>query len=117
VIEYGTKINGQVKVLEAYGHSLELSEFHPEDILTIKNITDRGVPVITVLVSGRPLIVDKEMSLSSAFVAAWLPGSEGQGVADVLFGDKGFQGKLPFNWPQHDSKKPLFPYGYGLRYK
>ncbi|MEP0354784.1 glycoside hydrolase family 3 protein [Paraglaciecola sp.] len=117
VIEYGTKINGQVKVLEAYGHSLELSEFHPEDILTIKNITDRGVPVITILVSGRPLIVDKEMSLSSAFVAAWLPGSEGQGVADVLFGDKGFQGKLPFNWPQHDSKKPLFPYGYGLRYK
>ncbi|WP_133470442.1 glycoside hydrolase family 3 protein [Paraglaciecola marina] len=117
VIESGTNINGQVKVLEAYGHSLELSEFHPEDILTIKNITDRGVPVITVLVSGRPLIVEKEMALSSAFVAAWLPGSEGQGVADVLFGDKNFKGKLAFDWPKTGNEPSLFKCGYGLKYK
>lgn len=120
VIESGTNINGQVKMIEAYGHSLELSEFHPEDIQVIQNIADKGIPVVTILISGRPLIIDNEMNLSSAVVAAWLPGSEGLGVADVLFGDKNFQGKLAFSWPQkakNGNKKPLFPYGYGLKYK
>ncbi|MFT2090718.1 glycoside hydrolase family 3 protein [Paraglaciecola sp. 2405UD69-4] len=119
VLESGTKINGQMKLLKAYGDSLELSDFHPEDIQTIKNITDKGIHVITVLISGRPLIIDNEMALSSAFVAAWLPGSEGQGVADLLFGDKNFQGKLAFDWPKtsaDDNKTSLFSYGYGLKY-
>ena len=126
VAQAGYNINGQVKILQAYGHSLELSQLYPEDIQTIKNIRAKGIHVVTVLISGRPLIIDKELAESSAFVASWLPGSEGQGVADVLFGDYDFQGKLSFSWPQLSQPKvnkgdknyhPLFPFGYGLTYQ
>ena len=86
------------------------------------------MPVIAILVSGRPLIIEKELALSNAFVAAWLPGSEGRGVADLLFGDFDFQGRLSFSWPENDDQvsstdtdttitNPLFPLGYGLTYK
>jgi beta-glucosidase len=90
---------GKVSQLAPYGASLVLSELHPEDLRTIRSIAERGVPVVTVLVSGRPLVVDAEHAHSAAFVAAWLPGSEGQGVADVLFGDAPFTGTLPMAWP------------------
>jgi beta-glucosidase len=89
-----------------------------------------GVPVVTVFLSGRPLWVNKELNLSDAFVAAFLPGSEGAGVADVLFRkadgtvDHEFTGKLSYSWPKSDcqtplnvgdaSYDPLFAYGYGL---
>ncbi len=123
VIEAGSQINGQMKVLEPYGNTLELARLHPEDFHTIKNIADKGIPVVVVLISGRTLVVNKELAESTAFVAAWLPGSEGQGVADVLFGDHDFQGKLSFSWPKNTDTTvnsgdpdydPLFPYGYGL---
>ena len=80
--------------------------------------------MVAVLISGRPVVINQELSEAAAFVAAWLPGSEGQGVADVLFGDYDFQGKLPCSWPTgpDDSPNvgdqqysPLFPYGHGLR--
>ncbi|MEJ2482978.1 MAG: glycoside hydrolase family 3 C-terminal domain-containing protein [Gemmatimonadota bacterium] len=78
---------------------------------------------MAVLVSGRPLVVNREMELASAFVAAWLPGSEGAGIADVLFGDHDFQGRLSFSWPRRPEDNinvgdaeydPLFPCGFGL---
>lgn len=125
ITEAGSKINGQVKLLEAYGHSIQLSQLYPEDLQTIKNITNKGIPVVTIMISGRPLIVDQELDNSNAFISAWLPGSEGQGIADVLFGDYNFQGKLSHSWPQlsqpeenkSDEKyQPLFPYGFGLTY-
>jgi len=125
ITEAGSKINGQVKLLEAYGQSIELSKLYPEDLQTIKNITSKGIPVVTIMISGRPLIVDQELANSDAFITAWLPGSEGQGVADVLFGDFNFQGKLSHSWPQLSQPKvnetdknyqPLFPYGFGLSY-
>jgi beta-glucosidase len=103
-----------------------LARLHPEDLQTIKAIRAQGIPVVAVLVSGRPLVVNQELEETSAFVAAWLPGSEGQGVADVLFGDYDFQGRLPFSWPRADGDNPnrgdqpdksLFPYGFGLRMK
>ena len=105
--------------LAPYGSSLVLAEQHPEDLETIRRITARGIPVVTVLVSGRPLVVNAELAESKAFVAAWLPGSEGQGVADVLFGDHGFTGRLSFSWPkepvgEYGKATPLFPRGYGL---
>jgi beta-glucosidase len=121
----GSMIKGLMKVLAPYGHSLILNELHPEDLRAIKNITDKGIPVVVVLVSGRTLIIEKELEASSAFVAAWLPGSEGQGVSDVLFGDSDFQGKLSFTWQKKvgenflrgdEHYEPLFPYGYGLSY-
>jgi len=87
---------------------------------------EAGKQVVTVLVSGRPLLVGRELGQSNAFVAAWLPGSEGKGVAEVLFGDYGFTGKLGFSWPRNAAQipinvgdpgyDPLFPYGFGLTY-
>lgn len=123
--ETESKTEGFMKVLHPYGHSMVLSEIHPEDLRAIKNITDKGIPAVVILVSGRTLIINKELEESSAFVAAWLPGSEGSGVADVLFGDYDFQGKLSFTWQKNEGENflkgdedynPLFPYGYGLRY-
>ncbi|HEV7927878.1 MAG TPA: glycoside hydrolase family 3 N-terminal domain-containing protein [Verrucomicrobiae bacterium] len=84
-----------------------------------------GAPVITVMISGRPLILDSALAQSDALVEAWLPGTEGQGVADVLFGDYKPTGKLPRRWPLNNqqlsataalNEKPLFPYGFGLSY-
>ncbi len=106
--------------LAPYGSSLVLAERHPEDLATIERIRAQGIPVVTVLVSGRPLVTTAELDASAAFVAAWLPGSEGAGVADVLFGDHEFTGVLPFTWPATDEGAygrvvPAYPYGYGLR--
>ena len=125
IIEAGSQIKGTMKVLEPYGSSLELEKLHPEDLATIREITSQGIPAVVVLVSGRTLIINSELEESTAFVAAWLPGSEGQGVADALFGDVNFQGKLSFSWPKkarptlnHGDKNydPVFPYGFGLHY-
>jgi beta-glucosidase len=81
---------------------------------------------IVLVVSGRPMIIDPaQLDETDALVASWLPGSEGEGVADVLFGRKPFTGKLPMTWPKTLDQEPinvgdanydpLFPYGYGLR--
>ena len=86
---------------------------------------------MVVLISGRPLVVSDQIKKSDAFIAAWLPGSEGDGIAEVLFGDYNFSGKLPHSWPKNkedykgkygpnfwDSTiTPLYPFGYGLTYK
>lgn len=126
IVQAGSQIKGLLKVLEPYGDSLVLADLHPEDLETISNIRSRGVPVVAVMLSGRPLVTNKELDESSAFVAAWLPGSEGQGVADVLFGDADFTGKLSFSWPRQAGNTPnmgdldydpLYPHGYGLNYQ
>ncbi len=123
VVQAGSQIKGKLKVLEPYGTTSVLSEMHPEDLATISAISAKGIPVVTVLVSGRPLVTNQELDASNAFIAAWLPGSEGQGVGDVLFGDFPFSGKLSFSWPRthestinlgDESYDPLFPYGHGL---
>ncbi len=108
--------------LHPYGNTLVLAQRHPEDLATIRRIQAAGVPVVTVLISGRPLVTNDEMAASAAFVAAWLPGSEGNGVADVLLGAHDFHGTLPFGWPAVDEgaygcSAPLFPRGHGLRTK
>ena len=113
-------------VLQPYGNTLELAKLHPEAVRTIRALAAKGIPVVTVLVSGRPLMVNAELAASAAFVAAWLPGSEGGGVADVLFGDRDFVGRLPMAWPGETPGENgrgadggragvLFPRGYGLR--
>ena len=97
----------------------------PENRAALDAARATGLPVIVVLVSGRPRLVTAELKDWSAFVAAWLPGSEGAGVADVIYGDVPFTGTLPFAWPktveQADTKEsgkgagtPLFPLGYAL---
>jgi beta-glucosidase len=85
-----------------------------------------GLRVVAVLLSGRPLIINDALARCDAFVAAWLPGTEGQGVADVLFGDYKPTGKLSLSWPRsmeqipsHVGDKdydPLFKYGFGMTY-
>ena len=125
IVQAGSQINGLLKVLDPYGDTMVLAELHPEDLQTINNITSRGVPVVVVYVAGRPLVINQELQQSTAFVASWLPGSEGQGVADVLFGDTDMTGKLSFSWPRDGDNMPnvgdrnydpLFPYGFGLSY-
>jgi beta-glucosidase len=102
------------------------------NLALLKKLKVQGIPVVSVFLSGRPLWVNPEINASDAFVAAWLPGSEGGGVADVLVaGESGkskrdFQGKLGFSWPKRADQGPLnrgqpgydpqFAYGYGLSY-
>jgi beta-glucosidase len=96
-----------------------------EDLATLARLRASGVPVVVVLVSGRPLDIAAQLPNWNALIASWLPGTEGNGVADVLFGDYAPTGKLPMTWPQSgsqepindgDGKTPLFPLGYGLTY-
>ena len=91
----------------------------------LKKLKSAGVPVVSVFLSGRPMFVSPELNASDAFVAAWLPGSQGAGVADVLIAGKNgksareFTGKLSFPWPRDARSpitQPLFPLGYGLDY-
>jgi beta-glucosidase len=93
----------------------------------VKRVKRYGAPLITIVLSGRPLIFGEVLELSNAVIAAWLPGTEGAGVADVLFGDYKPTGKLPFTWPASMDQvpchaddqppcKPQFAYGSGLTY-
>ena len=126
---------GEEPYAEWFG-DIELLEFQPETkkaLKLLRKLKADNIPVVTVFLSGRPLWVNKELNASDAFVAAWLPGSEGQGVADVLLTDKNakaqydFTGKLSFSWPKYDNQynlnvdnvdyDPLFAYGYGLTYQ
>jgi len=95
------------------------------DLATINTLRNAGVPVVVVLVSGRPLDIAAQLPNWNAAVAAWLPGTEGQGVADVLFGVAQPTGKLPMTWMNSvsqqpindgDGQTPLFPFGFGLSY-
>ena len=96
----------------------------PGNLDAIQTALDAGLPVVVVLVSGRPLLVTNELPKWKALVAAWLPGSEGGAVAEVLYGRQEFRGKLPVTWPRSlddlpasTSADPLFRYGFGLTLK
>ena len=102
------------------------------DLQLIKRLKAEGIPVVAVFLSGRPLWMNREINAADAFVAAWLPGSEGAGIADVLLrkADGGvqhdFKGKLSFSWPRtavqyannvgQEGYDPLFAFGHGLAY-
>lgn len=96
-----------------------------EELAMLKAMKARGIPTVAVFLSGRPLFMGPQINAADAFVAAWLPGTQGQGVADVLVAGKDgksardFTGRLPFAWPA-DARSPvaapLFPMGYGLDY-
>jgi beta-glucosidase len=117
---------GETPYAEWIGDRTDALALDGEDLETLATVRRSGVPTVVVLVSGRPLIVTDLLADWKAFIAAWLPGSEGQGVADVLFGDAAPAGKLPMSWPRSaaqipinagdPSYDPLFPYGFGLAY-
>ncbi len=128
---------GETPYAEGHGDiappaTLSHSAHYPEDKTLLNLVAGRGTPVITVFVGGRPLYASDLLNLSDAWVVAWLPGTEGKGLADVLFrnvqGDTAhnFTGRLPFPWPAtacqsalddgDGTDPPLFSRGYGLRY-
>jgi beta-glucosidase len=105
------------------GQGLSLDYY---DTKTMENINKINAPRLVILLSGRPMILNDVMKDSKAFIAAWLPGTEGEGIADVIFGDYAPTGKLSFAWPKDFSQVPthkddtnydsLYPFGYGLTY-
>jgi beta-glucosidase len=121
----GVVVIGEKPYAEMNGDRRDLS-LAAEDVAAVENMKAAGIPVVVVLLSGRPMIIDKAIGKADAFVAAWLPGTEGEGVADVLFGDYKPTGKLSYSWPRTMAQvgvhlgdanyDPLFRYGYGLTY-
>lgn len=128
---------GETPYAEMYGDigpagTLRHSGRYPEDLAVLQAVAGKGKPVVTLFVSGRPLYVNDLLNLSDSFVAAWLPGSEGKGVADLLFRAADgkvahdFKGTLSFSWPKsvcqaslnfdEPNYSPLFKLGYGLNY-
>ncbi|KAI4323717.1 hypothetical protein L6164_023301 [Bauhinia variegata] len=120
--EYAIVVVGELPYAETAGDSTTLEMVDPGPS-TISNVCGT-VKCVVVIISGRPIVIEPNVSSIDALVAAWLPGTEGQGVTDVIFGDYGFSGRLPRTWfksvdqlpinfgdPHYD---PLFPLGFGL---
>ena len=92
-------VDGNVAIHKAYGKSAALQVLHPEDIALLSALQECNIPIVTVMLNGRPLIVEDEFNLSDAFIVAWLPGSEGECIADLIIGEVNFTGRLGFSWP------------------
>jgi len=105
----GVVVIGEQPYAEGNGDRANLS-LAPEDIDAVKKMKSTGVPVVVIVISGRPLILDPILDQADAILAAWLPGTEGEGVTDVLLGAYKPTGKLSFTWPSQ------FKYGFGLTY-
>lgn len=122
----GIVVVGETPYAETFGDQQDLN-MAPEDIEAVRNMKKAGLRVVVVVLSGRPLIVSDILNDCDALVAAWLPGTEGLGVSDVLLGKYKPTGKLSFSWPRTNEQlpinigdrnyNPLFPYGFGLTYK
>ena len=101
-------------------------ELDDDDRTVLQRVQAAGVPTVVIIVAGRPLIITDHLPNWQALLMAWLPGTEGAGVADVLFGDYAPTGKLPLSWPKTGRQipinvgdevyEPLFEYGWGLTY-
>ena len=118
---------GEEPYAEGVGDSAQL-RLPVNDIRALARMRERCDELIVILLSGRPVIINDLIGDWDALIAAWLPGTEGQGVADVLFGEAPFVGKLPYTWPRtvqqlpfdyealplEGCEGPLFPFGYGL---
>ena len=115
---------GERPYAEGQGDSADL-RLPVNDLRMLQRMDETCDQLVVILISGRPLIVTDLIDGWDALVAAWLPGTEGQGVADVLFGDQPFTGQLPYTWPRTvdqlpfdfanlDAADPLFPFGFGL---
>lgn len=123
--DIGIVVIGETPYAEYNGDKDDLA-LAKEDVEAVVNMKKAGIPVVVILFSGRPMMMNDILEQADAFIAAWLPGTEGQGIADVLFGDYKPTGKLSFTWPKSMSQipinlgdkmyTPLFEYGYGLSY-
>ncbi len=123
--DVGVVVVGEEPYAEGFDDAVDLS-LDEADRAAVAAMKAAGIPVVVVVVSGRPLILGEVLEQADALVAAWLPGTEGDGVADVLFGDYNPTGKLPYSWPRSMNQilviigdgdyDPLFAYGFGLSY-
>jgi beta-glucosidase len=121
VADVGIVVIGEAPYAEGEGDSndLTLSQVELDLIARVKEQSER---VVVLIMAGRPLVITEALDLADAWVAIWLPGTEGAGVADVLFGEMPFSGKTPFTWPASmdqlplgsTTTEPLFPYGHGI---
>ncbi|MGD1046445.1 MAG: glycoside hydrolase family 3 N-terminal domain-containing protein [Bacteroidota bacterium] len=121
--DYSVVVIGETPYAEGSGDRTDLSIFQT-NVDLVKKMKGYGAPVIVILVSGRPLILEKILHFSDVIVAAWLPGTEGDGVAEVLFGDYQPKGRLSHTWPKSMSQipinfgdniySPLYEYGFGI---
>jgi len=123
----GIAVVGELPYAEGVGDRADLS-LSAEDVAVIRALREHCERMVVILISGRPLIVSDWLEQADALVAAWLPGTEGQGVADLLFGTAPFTGSLSYSWPRSMDQipfdfanlptsgpgSPLYPYGYGL---
>lgn len=121
IADVGIVVVAENPYAEGVGDSRDLT-LPSNDLEMIKRVKERSQKLVVIVMSGRPLVITEALDLADAWVAIWLPGTEGDGVADVIFGDAPFVGKTPFTWPasmdqlplgSYDTE-PLFPYGYGL---
>lgn len=106
-------VYGEDPYAEFQGDRRTLIYSDPSRLALLQRLKAARVAVVSVFLSGRPLWVNPFLNASDAFVAAWLPGTEGAGIADVLFGANDFHGKLSFSWPSD----PPFAFGHGLTFK
>ena len=118
--EVGIAVIAEPPYAEGFGDREDLT-LPAEDIALLERMRARCQRLVVILYSGRPLVLTDQLPWMDALVAAWLPGSEGRGMADVLFGDQPFTGKLRYNWPRDMEQVnnpsgvvPLFGVGYGL---
>ncbi|MGA2657915.1 MAG: glycoside hydrolase family 3 N-terminal domain-containing protein [Verrucomicrobiota bacterium] len=123
--DVGIVVIGEKPYAESNGDNAQLT-LAPEDLQAVASLKKAGIPVVVILLSGRPIILGDILNQADALLAAWLPGSEGEGVADVLFGDCKPTAKLSFAWPRSAAQipahvgdpnyDPLFKFGFGLTY-
>jgi beta-glucosidase len=126
--EVGIAVVGEQPYAEGVGDTTDLS-LSSRDIQMITKLRAHCQKLVVLVLSGRPLVITSQYHLADAWVAVWLPGTEGSGVADVIFGDYPFSGKLPSTWPRSNNQlplnvnnaaigssgsTPLFPFGFGL---
>jgi len=128
--DVGVVVLAEKPYAEGVGDTADLS-LKQDEIKLLNDVRTQSKSVVVILLSGRPRIITDQLPLAEAWVAAWLPGTEGAGIADALFGDYPFTGKLPYSWPRSNGQlpininnsadktgcdAPLFPFGYGLTY-
>jgi len=120
----GIAVIGEPPYAEMTGDRTDL-RLSREDVAVVENLKRSGIPVVAVIYSGRPLVIDDIVGKADAIVAAWLPGTEGDGIADILFGVHKPTGKLSYTWPSGETVtfqrrdttyKALYPLGHGLVY-
>ena len=133
--DFAIMVYGETPYAEGFGDikDLDFSKTNKQNLKIMSKFLNEDIQVLSLFITGRPLIVDQEIGLSDAFVSIWLPGTAVEGINDVIFSNIDssinfdFSGKLPYSWPNANSKNPLnlkdkdnqprFEYGYGLSYE